>query len=289
MKLHMKTFLAVFVLIFVSSCNTSEKPLSENLKKELSAKGLSYEVRILKEPRPIIIRLVRADLSNKSLRFDVVAPGDPDGDGPANSKLTDPVKLAQKGNMLLAINCNPWSSVTVKAPSSWSADMPVKILGLAAAEGEILSEFSKENPRTTLWFDDKMEAFIGKTSPDDKVITAISGFHNILTDGKVINSKNNDTHPRTAIGLSKDKRTLWISVVDGRQSGYSEGMTVMELGEFFSSLGASDAINLDGGGSSIIIMSTNGRATIFNSPSDRYLGFQDIRPLPIMFGVKSAK
>jgi Phosphodiester glycosidase len=59
--------------------------------------------------------------------------------------------------------------------------------------------------------------------------------------------------PRTAVGLSADGTTAWLVVVDGRQKGYSEGATLGELTELFISLGASDAINLDGGGSSSLV------------------------------------
>jgi Phosphodiester glycosidase len=59
--------------------------------------------------------------------------------------------------------------------------------------------------------------------------------------------------PRTAVGLSADGKTAWLVVVDGRQKGYSEGATLGELTELFISLGASDAINLDGGGSSSLV------------------------------------
>ena len=56
-------------------------------------------------------------------------------------------------------------------------------------------------------------------------------------------------NPRTAVGVTEDGRLLLV-VVDGRQPGYSTGMNLQELAEVFTSLGARDAINLDGGGSS---------------------------------------
>jgi hypothetical protein len=55
--------------------------------------------------------------------------------------------------------------------------------------------------------------------------------------------------PRTAVGVTADGRLLLV-VVDGRQPGYSVGMTLVELTDLMQSLGAQNAINLDGGGSS---------------------------------------
>jgi exopolysaccharide biosynthesis protein len=57
-----------------------------------------------------------------------------------------------------------------------------------------------------------------------------------------------DRQPRTAMGVTADGRMLLV-VVDGRQPGYSVGMTLQELADLMASLGAQNAINLDGGGS----------------------------------------
>lgn len=56
-------------------------------------------------------------------------------------------------------------------------------------------------------------------------------------------------HPRSAIGLSEDLRTLLLAVVDGRTTA-SAGMYGTELAEFMEKLGAHVAFNYDGGGSS---------------------------------------
>ena len=69
--------------------------------------------------------------------------------------------------------------------------------------------------------------------------------------------------PRTAVGVTSDGRLLLV-VVDGRQGGYSAGMTLVELADLLARLGARDAINLDGGGSST--MYVNG--LVANRPSD---------------------
>ena len=71
--------------------------------------------------------------------------------------------------------------------------------------------------------------------------------------------------PRTALGITADGKMLLV-VVDGRQSGYSVGMTLGELAELMNSLGARSAINLDGGGSSTMWL--NGQRA--NRPSDGY-------------------
>jgi hypothetical protein len=61
-------------------------------------------------------------------------------------------------------------------------------------------------------------------------------------------------HPRTAVGFDPSGDFLWIVVVDGRQPGYSEGMTLPELASLMEKLGAEEAVNLDGGGSSVMVL-----------------------------------
>jgi hypothetical protein len=74
-----------------------------------------------------------------------------------------------------------------------------------------------------------------------------------------------ERQPRTAVGVTADGRMLLV-VVDGRQPGYSVGMTLQELANLMQSLGAQNAINLDGGGSST--MWVNGLRV--NRPSDGF-------------------
>jgi hypothetical protein len=78
-------------------------------------------------------------------------------------------------------------------------------------------------------------------------------------------------HPRTAVGLARDGRRLLLVVVDGRQKPYSDGMTLRELADVMRTLGARDAINLDGGGSTTMVYADTGNAgtlRIANRPSD---------------------
>ncbi len=70
-------------------------------------------------------------------------------------------------------------------------------------------------------------------------------------------------HPRTAIGYDKDRRTLWLVAVDGRTAA-SVGMTLVELADAMRGLGAWQAMNFDGGGSTTMVI--EGR--VVNTPSD---------------------
>ncbi|MBI3910109.1 MAG: phosphodiester glycosidase family protein [Armatimonadetes bacterium] len=69
-------------------------------------------------------------------------------------------------------------------------------------------------------------------------------------------------HPRTAVGYRDN--TLFLVTVDGRQPGYSDGMTLEELARLMVELGCQEALNLDGGGSTTMWV----RGAVRNRPSD---------------------
>ena len=77
-------------------------------------------------------------------------------------------------------------------------------------------------------------------------------------------------HPRTAVGVAAAGRRLLLVTVDGRQLPYSDGMTLRELADFFLQLGVPAAMNLDGGGSTTMVVRDRGGALrIVNRPSDK--------------------
>jgi exopolysaccharide biosynthesis protein len=87
-------------------------------------------------------------------------------------------------------------------------------------------------------------------------------------------------HPRTAVGLTRDRRELLVVVVDGRQPAWSIGMTLLELAALMRELGAHDAINLDGGGSASFVYRPAGAPAVTNRPSDG-----DWRPVANQLGI----
>ena len=101
-----------------------------------------------------------------------------------------------------------------------------------------------------------------------KPTVAISGDRPLLYNGARTVINNTIAHPRTAVGIDADGRKLLILVVDGR-SAVSRGYTMVELADMMTALGAENAINLDGGGSSTMY-SRNGTGgmAIVNEPSD---------------------
>ena len=118
-----------------------------------------------------------------------------------------------------------------------------------------------------------------------KMKTAIGGGPVLLQNGEIKITNNeevkfagnaiNDKHPRTAMGYTKDNKLI-ILVVEGRNPN-AGGATLTQEAQILKDLGCIEALNLDGGGSSCLLV--NGKETI--KPSDKTQ-----RALPAVFIVK---
>jgi hypothetical protein len=121
-----------------------------------------------------------------------------------------------------------------------------------------------------------------------KVETAIGGGPVLVQEGKIKITNNEelkfsgkalyDKHPRTAMGYTKDG-LLIVMAVEGRFPGKAEGANLEQLAKILIAVGCEEALNLDGGGSSCLLV--NGKQTI--TPSDK----EGQRPVPAVFLIKN--
>jgi hypothetical protein len=127
----------------------------------------------------------------------------------------------------------------------------------------------------------------GKIDKKWKMQTAVGGGPVLVKDGRICIANNfelkftgnaiNDKHPRTAMGYTRDNKLI-ILVIEGRNPGIAEGATLTQEAQILADLGCREALNLDGGGSSCMLV--NGKETIW--PSDK--GVE--RPVPAVFLIK---
>ena len=101
---------------------------------------------------------------------------------------------------------------------------------------------------------------------------AFGGGALLVSEGKPLTSFSHNIagyNPRSAIGITKDGKKLYLVAVNGRQ-GESRGMSMTELASLMKNLGCHTAVNLDGGGSTSMLASTiwNEKMHIVNSPSE---------------------
>ena len=93
---------------------------------------------------------------------------------------------------------------------------------------------------------------------------AVTGRTTLVRDGQPVAGNEKTLAPRTAIAF--DGTHLWFVAVDGRQPGYSAGMTLGALGRFLAERHVQWAVEMDGGGSSTLVDTTGHRPRALNCP-----------------------
>ncbi len=98
----------------------------------------------------------------------------------------------------------------------------------------------------------------------------LTGSKLLIDDGVVQVVDDSEMHPRTAVGIVRDTNEVLLLTVDGR-SDDSRGYTMVELARMMQDLGADEALNLDGGGSTTMVGGKRGVLKVLNDPSDSVL------------------
>lgn len=117
---------------------------------------------------------------------------------------------------------------------------------------------------------DKRRQQLGWSLGWPRVVETLGGNPVLIRDGEIAWNNVRGTHPmfrrhpRTGVGLRKDGKVLLVTV-DGRRR-HSRGMTMVAFARLMKSLGAKWALNLDGGGSTTMVV----RGKVVNRPSDGY-------------------
>lgn len=217
-------------------------------------------------PRAMIAHIVTVDLTCKNIKVLVTPPEKGDKDTPLRARTTS--QFAEEFGAQIAINGDgftPWWSNSLFDYYPRPGD-PVRPLGLAASNGRRYGIYTPKAP--ILYINERKEASFGTSIR--KVHNAISGMSWLVRDRQVVEDLN-DTRaaPRTAVGLDGPGTRLILIVVDGRQPFYSEGATIAELAELMLLYGGDNAIMLDGGGSSTMVIDWPGKGLqVMNSPID---------------------
>ena len=244
------------------------RPQPENTRVELF-NGITYIRDVRQQPRPLVIHVVQIDLDTPGLSF-FVTPGE-SVDGHEVRAQTVSGFLTQY-DLQLAINGDffwPWWYHSIFDYYPHDND-PTDVNGFAASQGYVYSEEEANDPRPTLFIGQDNRA--GIDQPIGAVYNAISGLPLIVEDGRISSQIKPEeyyagVHPRSAVGLDRAERTLLLFVIDGRQPNYSEGVTLPELAQIVIEYGADEAFNLDGGGSStLVIENAQGQPQVLNSP-----------------------
>lgn len=227
------------------------------------------------------------DLRNKKIHVRVARGGpDPDGAGQWQTTLMTPTAIAKRDHMDFVINGDffriPKATDAEGALSPYKAKLAAAVIGPAVTDGKVWSK--SKTPRPSLVVTRSGKAFIKSVAtPSPKDYEVVSGNIELLKDGEVLPHENQARHPRTAVGLTEKGSKLVLVVVDGRKPGISEGMSYDELAAEMKQLGCWQAINLDGGGSSVMAYRSNPKDDflILNQPTDGHE-----RPVANVLGIR---
>jgi hypothetical protein len=251
--------------------------------------GIEFQAYERTEPRPLRIYRLTVDLSVAKLEPAIGTAPDPDGDGPAETALTSPKTLAIEKKMVVAINTNAWSMIP---DPKTGKSLGYVAGGHADIHGWVAEGEQKVSPVQdgywAFWMNAERQPFLKNITPKEAKEfspprVAIAGFRGILSDNQILVEPSGVLHPRTAIGFDTTKQRLVMLVVDGRQPKVSEGVSEEELAKLMIEFDCSEAMNLDGGGSStMLVREKDGDLRFINRSSD----LTGVRPVPVIFGFR---
>ncbi|HUS35576.1 MAG TPA: phosphodiester glycosidase family protein, partial [Verrucomicrobiae bacterium] len=173
-----------------------------------------------------------------------------------------------QNQLQVAINANFFDSPGYYPPPGTA----MNVYGLQIDRGTNVSTVTSPAQASTLIFSpSNTVALIPNNYPQKPLTnayTAVTGEVTLVLNGTNRMTRDFDVQPRTVFGVSADRRYLYLIAIDGRQPGYSSGATLFECGEWLKLYGASDGINMDGGGSTLLVMADSTGAPIrLNSSS----------------------
>lgn len=230
--------------------------------------GISYSQKVQTGGKPMVAHIITIDLARPGVKLALTSPDR--SKGMEHIAYTTSSYLKKTGAQV-AVNASyflPFNGGSPKGEDYYPKEgQPVQVSGMARGGGRQASPVEIDQ-------DNRVTAIICIAGADIRIndgqrctgraTDAVSAGPRLLTAGAETPlppyefSRDDAKGPRTAFGLSADRKTAWLVVVDGRQAGYSMGASLPELAALFRELGASDAINLDGGGSSAMAVAGKG-------------------------------
>ncbi len=278
-----RSLLALLLLcIAATGCATSNAPPAI-----VSGAPLPFKVERFALPGPVAGVVARVDLTDPRVQVKVALADDrdPDGAGPCAGQLDTTSNAARKHDFALTINASFFAAPNARTLRGKAIHYFVGNCatpeGWHFSGGKLITQPMKENLRAVFIVHDDGKISFQERAQELPANTryAVSGSAIVLRGGEAVaRPKETARHPRSAVGLSADGRTLLIVAVDGRQE-HSRGVTLEELGQLMQTLGASHALNLDGGGSTALVVKDPGTGVfaIANQPSDTSISVPNIR------------
>jgi hypothetical protein len=242
--------------------------------------GIEYQREARRQPRPVMVHLMKIDLKTAGLRL-IVTP-----QAEHNSRTTS--AFVREFKTKLAINASYFAPFYDRTP--W--DYYPRSGERTVPNGETISNGNRHTPPLAGWpvlciLPGNVAKIIDTSTCPIGTLNAVAGRELLVSNGRATDQKfaadEEKPYPRVAVGIDRLGTKLWLIVVDGKQPLYSEGVTKLELAQLIAKLGIDRAINLDGGGSTTLVVDTGNGATVLNAPIHAKLPMNE-RPVANQLG-----
>ena len=259
------------------------RPAPIPMKQKLY-EGVTYRRLVRYFPRPMIAHVLTVDTKENGIEF-IITPPDSEGETPLKARTTS--QFLKEFNVQIAINGGGFSPWWSRSPADYYPHVgdPIAPFGFTASNGEVYWTTADTEGIPPALFISRRNDLSFNNKPN-RVHNAISGDRMLVLKGEIASElEGEDVEPRTAIGINRNGRYVYLVVVDGRQPFYSQGATFTELAQLLIDQGAYVAMSLDGGGSSTMVTEgKDGNPKILNSPIDHYIPGTE-RPVGTHLGV----
>ncbi len=234
----------LFLSTFARTQPIAEVPSEPPTWGQQIYQGIALTSAFRKRPEPFALYAVAIDLRANGLSFLV---------SPSNGERRLETDTQKTGTFLHQNKCQ----VAINGSPFWPVErregVPIDVAGLSVSRGDRYSE-----PEVTcgalLITQDNQVKLVSQGDDLSDAYNALGGFDFLLKAGQLVNEPGGPRHPRTAVGLSQDGQTLYLCVIDGRQNDHSVGATLYETALWMRWLGCWEALNLDGGGSTTLVI-----------------------------------
>ena len=250
------------VAMLVCSFAASAQDVPSNLEWKKLCNGIEHTNFKIEEPL-LNVNVLRIDATNPNLTFHTTPRSENwVADKNETDRRTLPDSVVEE-DMIVAVNANFYQPFNAQTRVSRG---PADNKGLVVSNG--FSSFIQNK-------DGSVEIRTVRPGDSlDNIQTAVSGHNTVLKDGKcpIIDQVESFPylkvrHPRTLVGISQDKKYVYLVTIDGRQPEFSVGTSILESAEILRQLGAYDAVNLDGGGSTTMACRDEaGNPVVLNRP-----------------------
>jgi len=248
-------------LWYFSGCTTVPTTYTDTPYQPVTREGIHWrslspgiEAADIHNPQlPLIVHIVKIDLGNPAVSVITSEPAlFKNNQGRIRGETT--WDFALRHNTIVAFNATPFKT------RSLLFSVYRTIVGIHITDFRRMS-MPHERYGALLFYADKTARIIDAQTEElllENVRHAVGGFWTILRNGAVLPQKLHRRDSRTAVGLADNGRTLFVVAVEGENKRKSHGLSFEETARLMRELGADDALQLDGGSSSSLVLQENG-------------------------------